>query len=135
MSGLSKSNICKSVCWLLVIALSGCTTTQTYSLHQVHSDLPIEIGDKVRIYEKSFGREYQIIVTEVSEETIKGKLVVDPETITTARWEDIGRIELEQTDGSKTAALIIVIIGLLVFIANSFVDNLCDSFKDSNDCN
>jgi len=102
---------------------------------QVNSELPIEIGDKVKIYEKSFGREYRIIVTEVSEETIKGKLVVDPTRITTVRWEDIGRIELKQPDGSKTATLIVVIIGLLVFIAKSFVDSLCDGpFKKSDDC-
>jgi len=130
-----KDNICKSICWLLIIALSGCTTTQTYSLNQVNSDLPIDVGDEVKIYEKSFGREYRIIVTEISEETIKGKLVVDPERITTARWEDIGRIELKQPDGSKTATLIVVIIGLLVFIAKSFVDSLCDGpFKKSDDC-
>ena len=130
-----KDNICKSICWLLIIALSGCTTTQTYSLNQVNSDLPIDVGDEVKIYEKSFGREYRIIVTEISEETIKGKLVVDPERITTARWEDIGRIELKQPDGSKTATLIVFIIGLLVFIAKSFVDSLCDGpFKESDDC-
>jgi hypothetical protein len=132
----SKKNICKSICWLLIIALSGCTTTQTYSLNQVNSDLPIDIGDEVKIYEKSFGREYRIIVTEISEETIKGKLVVDPERITTARWEDIGRIELKQPDGSKTATLIVVIIGLLVFIAKSLADSLCDGpLKKSDDCN
>ena len=71
-----KKNICKSICWLLVIALSGCSTTQTYSLDQVNSDLPIDIGDKIKIYEKKFGREYRIIVTEVSEEAIKGKLLI-----------------------------------------------------------
>lgn len=121
---------------MLIIALSGCTTTQTYSLNQVNSDLPIDIGDKVKIYEKSFGREYRIIVTEVSEETIKGKLVAEPERITTVRWEDIGRIELKQPDGSKTATLIVVIIGLLFFIAKSFADSLCDGpFKKSDDCN
>ena len=136
MPGSSKENICKSICWLLIIALSGCTTTQTYSLNQVNSDLPIDIGDKVRIYEKNFGGEYQIIVTEVSEETIKGKLVVDPERITTVRWEDIGRIELKQPDGSKTATLIVVIIALLIFIVKSLADNLCDGpFKSSDDCN
>ena len=119
----------------MVIAITGCTSVQSYSMGQVNSELPIDVGDEVKIYEKSFGREYRIIVTEISEETIKGKLVVDPERITTARWEDIGRIELKQPDGSKTATLIVVIIGLLVFIAKSFVDSLCDGpFKESDDC-
>ena len=125
----------KVLCWVMVIAITGCTSVQSYSMGQVNSELPIEVGDEVKIYEKSFGREYRIIVTEISEETIKGKLVVDPERITTARWEDIGRIELKQPDGSKTATLIVVIIGLLVFIAKSFVDSLCDGpFKKSDDC-
>jgi len=125
----------KVLCWVMVIAITGCTSVQSYSMGQVNSELPIDVGDEVKIYEKSFGREYRIIVTEISEETIKGKLVVDPERITTARWEDIGRIELKQPDGSKTATLIVVIIGLLVFIAKSFVDSLCDGpFKESDDC-
>ena len=131
----TKENIWKPICWLLIIALSGCTTTQTYSLNQINSDLPIDIGDKVKIYEKSGGREYRIIVTGISEETIKGKLIVDQERLTTVRWEDIGRIELTQPDGAKTATLIVVIIGILIFIAKSFVDQLCDGpFKKSDDC-
>lgn len=130
-----KEYVCKPICWLLIVALSGCTTTQTYSLNQVNSDLPIDIGDKVKIVEKNGGREYRIIVTEVSEETIKGKLVVDPERITTVRWEDIGRIELTQPDGAKTATLIVIIIGILYFMAKSLADGLCDGpFKKSDDC-
>ena len=126
----------KAICWVLVIVFSGCSTTKSYSLGQINSDLPIEIGDKVKIYEKSFGREYRIIVTEVSEETIKGKLEVDPERITTARWEDIGRIELKQPDSFKTATLVVIIIGVLYFMVKSLADDLCDGpFKKSDDCN
>ena len=122
-----KKNICNSICWLLVIALSGCSTTQTYSLNQVNSDLPIDIGDKVKIYEKSFGREYRIIVTEVSEETIKGKLALDSERITTVRWEDIGRIELELPDASKTTTL--AVIGLILLLGLRYaVKDIADSF-------
>lgn len=128
--------ISKSSCWLLIIALGGCTTTHTYNLNQINSELPIEIGDEVKIYEKDFGRQYRIIVTAVSEETIKGKLVVDPERITTVRWDEISRLELKQSDNTATAGLVALLLVLLLAVAYAAADatdNVNDTFEDAFD--
>ena len=124
----------KVLCWVMVIAITGCTSVQSYSVGQVNSELPIEIGDEVKIYEKVFGRQYRIIVTAVSEETIKGKLVADPERITTVRWDEISRIELRQSDSAATAGLIALLLALGFAIASAVEDtsdDVGDSFEDA----
>lgn len=96
--------------------------------------MPIAIGDKVKIVEKDFGGEYQIIVTEISEETIKGKVVGSPERITTVRWEDIGLIELDQPDSTATAGLVALLLALLLAVAYAVADttdDINDTFEDA----
>lgn len=135
MSGTTYRRLIRTACWLLIIALSACSTTHSYRLNEVNSDLPIKVGDKVKIHEKYFGRKYSIVVMEVTEEAIKGSFPYDKSRVTTVPWDHIARIDLQQPDGGKTATLVVIILGILVLIAKSFANSLCDGpFKKSDDC-
>jgi len=102
---------------------------QTFGLGEINSELPIEIGDKIRIYEKSFGRIYSLIVTELNDETIAGKLAANPEVVTTVRWDEISRIELRQFDGTETTALVV----LLLVLGYAVADVVGDAFDSIGD--
>ncbi len=65
----------RSVCWLLIIALSGCYATGPLKLDQPVTSLPLEVGDQVIIHKKN-GEVVEIIVTYIGEEPyIIGNLV------------------------------------------------------------
>ena len=91
---------------------------QAYRIDQENHDLPIEIGDKIALHEKNSGQVYQLVVTELDAETIKGKLDADSETVTTVRWDEISYVELRRIDGPKTALLITILL-VLGIIANN----------------
>ena len=57
----------RPVCWLLIIALSGCYATGPLKLDQPVTSLPLEVGDQAVIHKKN-GQVVEIIVTYIGEE-------------------------------------------------------------------
>ena len=108
---------------------------------QVNSDLPIEIGDEVKIYEiyeDGFGREFTMIVSEISAETIKGELSENREVVTTVRWDEISRIEHRQPDSAATITLVVLALVLVLVMGLATADavkDIDDSLEDAFDDN
>ena len=102
-----------------MVTISGCTSIQTYGLHQINSELPIEVGDKIKIFlhDSSFS-DLHIIVTEINEKSIRGKRVSGTKLEVTVPWNEIGRIEARQPDSSKTTLLVLIGIAILAAAKN-----------------
>ncbi|MDH3494740.1 MAG: hypothetical protein OEM82_14395 [Acidobacteriota bacterium] len=110
----SMAGSIKILLFLFTIFTNACTSLNSYGPDQISPELPIKLGDEVKIYERNFGRIYKLVVTDLTEETIKGKLVLNPKIITTVRWEEIARLELRQPDSTKTT--LATILGILLVI-------------------
>jgi hypothetical protein len=111
-----------------MMTISGCTSIQTYGLDQINSDLPIDVGDKVRVFiNNNQFSEFHITVSAITDESIKGALVSDPAIEVTLLWDEIARMELRQPDASKTKAL--TVIGIVLFLGLLLaVKDIAESF-------
>jgi hypothetical protein len=126
---LTRLFFVRSACWLLILAISGCTSLRSYGLDEIDSDLPIDVGDQVTIYlnDENF-TEKNIVVTEITGEAITGTLVSDPTTGVSFPRDEIGRVEERQFDGVKTS-----ILGLGILFSIYLLGDIADSVNDSYD--
>ena len=121
---VTRNGLTRIVCWLLIISLSACTSTRSFLLNEIGPDLPIKVGDEVKIHEKYFGRSYWIDVTEITDEAIKGAFPYDASRVTTVPWDHIARIELKEADSHKTVALTAAIVVVIAILGILFVRDL-----------
>jgi hypothetical protein len=115
---MKTSAFTRVTCWLLTLAMVGCSSMQAYRGEQINADLPIMMGDRVKIYEKGGGRQFEMIVSEVSAETIKGPLVENPDITTTVSWDEIDQVDIRQFDTAKTGGIVILVVFLLKVLAD-----------------
>ena len=117
----------KFVSFMLMLAISGCTSIQTYGLDQMNSDLPVKVDDRVRIFiNNSQLSEFHIIVSAITDESIKGALVSDPERKVSFLWDEIIRMEHRQSDSTETTTLVALLLAL-GFAAALIVEDISES--------
>ena len=104
----------KLISVLVIINLIGCTSLQTIEappdkLHeQIRHESLVKVGDKVRIITDD-KKEYQFVVTAISENEIRGKDVTIP-------IDRITAVETHQFSAGKTAALAGGITGTVLIV-------------------
>lgn len=120
----------KSLCWLLafVIAfpLNGCTIYQPVDgdddnlPSRIRAGQLISEGDRVEIRTID-DREYRFRVLGVDDDVVRGKAVSVP-------IDDIADLSVRRYSGQRTAALVVVIVGIAVavsYAASNSVKNIC----------
>ena len=113
-------------CALLAL-VCGCTSLQTFRFDEVNPEMPVQVGDEVRIYlydAQPGGADFR--VTAVTDQAISVRPIPgDDARQVTYRWDQIARIDARQFDAGKTT--ILVVLGLLLVDA---VGDLGESLED-----
>lgn len=119
---------------LLIVVLSGCTSTRSYNLDQLNADIPLRPGQRVTVVlnNQLFTR-YELTVVSVNKETLYGNRVDDSGESVVLRWDEISRIDARSVDGGKaTLWAVIAALLLLVYVAQDIADDIDDTFSGND---
>lgn len=117
---------------LLASLVVGCTSFESYPAGRLGPDLPITVGDEVRVYPGGAGAESKTLtVTSIDDHSISGESSADGGAVLTYRWDSLGSIAHRQFDAGKSLGLAIIVIWLL-HETRDFAESFGDSFDRSD---
>jgi len=119
----------RALVWMLLVTLTGCTTTRTADSGGGSGEPVVAVGDRVRVVTHD-GRKLEFTVDKVEDRVLIGhsgstgtSRVSLPEDVRLP-FDEIARIEVKEFDGWKTAGLVAgtvtalwLIIGLILVAA------------------
>jgi len=126
----SKKSASRALVWVLIVAMTGCTTTRTADSDAGTGEPVVGVGDEVRVVTKD-GRELEFTVDKVDGRVLvghKGSTETSRVSLPTeirVPFDEIARIEVKEFNGWKTAGLVTgTVVGLwlvmgLILIAAS----------------
>ncbi len=114
---------------LVVLMLTvGCTSVRVYGLDEVGADLPLEVGDEVRVFRIAEPAEViEVRVTALSANSLSGVSISDSGAELEIDWDQISRIETRRADTGKTTVLVVILL-LLGAVAAEVSEDIEDLF-------
>lgn len=126
----SKKSASRALVWVLVVVMTGCTTTRTADSDAGTGEPVVAVGDEVRVVTKD-GRKLEFTVDKVEGRVLvghsgsTGTSRVSLPTEIRLPFDEIARIEVKEFDGWKTAGLVTgtvvgiwLVIGLILVAAS-----------------
>jgi len=129
--GRKQDAVTGFVLWSLVLALTDCSTLNSYGQNQLNAELPIEPGDRVTIYlDNLMPGVRPLVVTAIARDSISGEPADGLGGIETYRWDEIRRIEHREDRSALvwTTVGIIVILGAVKATGDA-VDDIVNLFS------
>lgn len=80
---------------MFCISIFACSSVRTYEFDEIKPDIPVNIGNEVRVLEKGEREAVEMIVTAIDQHTISGQTLEQPSRIQEIRWSDISLIRVE----------------------------------------
>lgn len=106
----------------------GCTSVRVYGLDEVGADLPLEVGDEVRVFRIAEPAEViEVRVTALSANSLSGVSISDSGAELEIDWDQISRIETRRADTGKTTVLVVILL-LLGAVAAEVSEDIEDLF-------